>query len=69
MLEVVTDSATLRTIQTEHGVTGSFKDKPLSNWLMRYNPTDSDYQRVSTTVTTISMLLTIVFAREYTRNQ
>ena len=46
MLEVVTDSATLRTIQTEHGVTGSFKDKPLSEWLMRHNPTDSDYKKV-----------------------
>ena len=47
MLELVTDSATLRTIQTERGVTGSFKDKPLSDWLMRHNTTESDYRKVS----------------------
>lgn len=47
MLELVTKSSTLREIQTEHGVTGSFKDKPLSEWLMRNNPTESSYQQVS----------------------
>ncbi|CAI8016319.1 Phosphatidylinositol 4-phosphate 3-kinase C2 domain-containing subunit alpha, partial [Geodia barretti] len=45
MLEVVTDSSTLRAIQTERGVTGSFKDKPLSNWLMRYNTSETDYRK------------------------
>lgn len=43
---MVKDASTLREIQTEHGVTGSFKDKPLSQWLMRHNPTDKDYKRV-----------------------
>ncbi len=47
MLELVTEASTLREIQTEHGVTGSFKDKPLSEWLMRHNPTESSYQQVS----------------------
>ena len=46
MLEVVSDAATLRAIHTEHGLTGSFKDKPLSEWLMRHNPTDSAYKKV-----------------------
>ena len=31
----------------EHGVTGSFKDKPLSEWLQRHNPTESAYRQVS----------------------
>jgi phosphatidylinositol-4-phosphate 3-kinase len=46
MLEMVTEAATLRAIQTEHGLTGSFKDKPLSEWLMRHNPTDVLYKAV-----------------------
>ena len=46
MVEVVTDSATLRQIQTEHGLTGSFKDKPLYEWLMRYNPSDTAWKNV-----------------------
>ena len=44
---MVTNASTLRAIQTEHGLTGSFKDKPLSEWLMRHNPTDSLYKAVS----------------------
>ena len=47
MLEMVTEASTLRAIQTEHGLTGSFKDKPLSEWLMRHNPTDKLYKAVS----------------------
>ena len=46
MLEMVTEASTLRAIQTEHGLTGSFKDKPLSEWLMRHNPTDMLYKAV-----------------------
>ena len=46
MLEMVTESATLRAIQTEHGLTGSFKDKPLSEWLQRHNTTESAYKQV-----------------------
>ena len=46
MLEMVTEASTLRAIQTEYGLTGSFKDKPLSEWLMRHNPTDLLYKEV-----------------------
>lgn len=46
MLEMVTEASTLRAIQTEHGLTGSFKDKPLNEWLMRHNPTDMLYKAV-----------------------
>ena len=46
MLELVTEASTLRAIQTEHGVTGSFKDRPLYDWLKRYNRTDSAYKQV-----------------------
>ncbi|XP_062513232.1 phosphatidylinositol 4-phosphate 3-kinase C2 domain-containing subunit alpha-like isoform X2 [Corticium candelabrum] len=45
MLEMVSESETLRKIQTLHGLTGSFKDRPLADWLMRYNTTDLDYRR------------------------
>ena len=38
----------------EHGVTGSFKDKPLAEWLMRNNPTDSAYKKVCVHVSTVS---------------
>ena len=50
LVEMVTDSATLRQIQTEHGLTGSFKDKPLSEWLMRYNSSDVAWKQVINTV-------------------
>ena len=43
---MVSDSATLRAIQMEHGLTGSFKEKPLSEWLMRQNPSESAYKQV-----------------------
>ena len=46
MVEIVKESATLRQIQTEHGLTGSFKDKPLSEWLMRHNPSDTAWKMV-----------------------
>ena len=47
LLEFVSDAETLRAIQTQHGVTGSFRDKPLAEWLTRHNPTDSAYTQVS----------------------
>ena len=46
LVEMVQDSSTLRQIQTEHGVTGSFKDKPLSEWLMRHNSSDAAWKQV-----------------------
>ena len=55
MLEMVSESETLRKIQTLHGLTGSFKDRPLADWLMRYNTTDLDYRRVSCMLLSINM--------------
>ncbi|XP_048517557.1 phosphatidylinositol 4-phosphate 3-kinase C2 domain-containing subunit alpha isoform X3 [Dendroctonus ponderosae] len=43
MIEMVTKSETLRKIQTEHGLTGSFKDKPIAEWLAKHNPTELEY--------------------------
>ena len=43
---------TLRKIQVEHGVTGSFKDRPLADWLQKHNPTDEQYDKVHTPVHT-----------------
>ncbi|KAK1901573.1 Phosphatidylinositol 4-phosphate 3-kinase C2 domain containing subunit beta [Dissostichus eleginoides] len=39
------DADTLRKIQVEHGVTGSFKDRPLADWLQKHNPTDEQYDK------------------------
>lgn len=47
MVELVPASDTLRKIQVEYGVTGSFKDKPLAEWLRKYNPTEEEYEKVS----------------------
>lgn len=45
MIEMVTKSETLRKIQTEHGLTGSFKDKPIAEWLAKHNPSELEYTR------------------------
>ncbi|XP_032043896.1 phosphatidylinositol 4-phosphate 3-kinase C2 domain-containing subunit alpha [Aythya fuligula] len=47
MVELVPASETLRKIQVEYGVTGSFKDKPLAEWLRKYNPTEEEYEKAS----------------------
>ncbi|KAI4892804.1 hypothetical protein NFI96_017237 [Prochilodus magdalenae] len=47
MVELVTSSETLRKIQVEYGVTGSFKDKPLAEWLRKYNPAEDEYEKAS----------------------
>ncbi|KAG5839162.1 hypothetical protein ANANG_G00202010 [Anguilla anguilla] len=47
MVELVPASETLRKIQVEYGVTGSFKDKPLAEWLRKYNPTEDEYEKAS----------------------
>ncbi|XP_064922166.1 phosphatidylinositol 4-phosphate 3-kinase C2 domain-containing subunit alpha isoform X1 [Columba livia] len=47
MVELVPASDTLRKIQVEYGVTGSFKDKPLAEWLRKYNPTEEEYDKAS----------------------
>lgn len=50
MVELVPASETLRKIQVEYGVTGSFKDKPLAEWLRKYNPTEEEYEKVTFSV-------------------
>ncbi|XP_064214165.1 phosphatidylinositol 4-phosphate 3-kinase C2 domain-containing subunit alpha isoform X1 [Tribolium castaneum] len=45
MIEMVTKAETLRKIQVEHGLTGSFKDKPIAEWLAKHNPSELEYQR------------------------
>lgn len=45
MIEMITDAETLRKIQVEWGLTGSFKDKPIAEWLERQNPSQLEYQR------------------------
>uniref|UniRef100_A0A8C1T0Q7 Phosphatidylinositol-4-phosphate 3-kinase, catalytic subunit type 2 alpha n=1 Tax=Cyprinus carpio TaxID=7962 RepID=A0A8C1T0Q7_CYPCA len=47
MVELVPSSETLRKIQVENGVTGSFKDKPLAEWLRKYNPAEDEYEKAS----------------------
>lgn len=47
MVELVPASDTLRKIQVEYGVTGSFKDKPLAEWLRKYNSTEEEYEKVN----------------------
>ena len=45
MIELVSDAETLRKIQIEFGLTGSFKDKPIAEWLAKQNPSQLEYQR------------------------
>lgn len=48
MVEMIPHAETLRKIQVEHGVTGSFKDRPLADWLQKHNPADEQYDKVRT---------------------
>ncbi|XP_061688315.1 phosphatidylinositol 4-phosphate 3-kinase C2 domain-containing subunit beta isoform X2 [Syngnathoides biaculeatus] len=45
MVEMIPQADTLRKIQVEHGVTGSFKDGPLADWLQKHNPADEQYEK------------------------
>lgn len=42
---MVTNAETLRKIQVELGLTGSFKDRPIAEWLAKHNPSAFDYER------------------------
>ncbi|KAL3843199.1 hypothetical protein ACJMK2_021144 [Sinanodonta woodiana] len=42
-VEIITESDTLRKIQISSGLTGSFKDRPIKEWLQRHNPTELEY--------------------------
>ncbi|KAL4225582.1 Phosphatidylinositol 4-phosphate 3-kinase C2 domain-containing subunit alpha [Mactra antiquata] len=44
-IELITESDTLRKIQVSSGVTGSFKDRPIKDWLQKHNPTELEYQK------------------------
>lgn len=56
MVELVPSSDTLRKIQVEYGVTGSFKDKPLAEWLRKYNPAEDEYEKVRTNISYVLRL-------------
>jgi phosphatidylinositol-4-phosphate 3-kinase len=45
MVELITESETLRKIQVQTGVTGSFKDRTIKEWLQGHNPTELEYQK------------------------
>lgn len=44
-VKLITGAETLRRIQVEHGLTGSFKDRPIADWLVKHNPSPLDYER------------------------
>ncbi|KAH8315286.1 hypothetical protein KR074_003629 [Drosophila pseudoananassae] len=44
MIELVNEAETLRKIQVEYGLTGSFKDRPIAEWLGKQNPSPLEYQ-------------------------
>lgn len=50
MVEIVPDSKTFREIQSSYGLAGAFKDRPIAEWLQKYNPTGLSYERVSTEI-------------------
>ncbi|XP_067655094.1 phosphatidylinositol 4-phosphate 3-kinase C2 domain-containing subunit alpha-like [Haliotis asinina] len=45
IVELVTEAETLRKIQVSYGVTGSFKERPIKEWLQKHNPTELEYQK------------------------
>uniref|UniRef100_A0A2C9K7Y0 phosphatidylinositol 3-kinase n=1 Tax=Biomphalaria glabrata TaxID=6526 RepID=A0A2C9K7Y0_BIOGL len=45
IIELITESETLRKIQVNYGLTGSFKDRPIKEWLQKHNPTELEYKR------------------------
>lgn len=45
MIEMVRNSETLRKIQLEHGLTGSFKDRPIAEWLQKHNTSELEYHK------------------------
>uniref|UniRef100_A0A4W3JDS6 Phosphatidylinositol-4-phosphate 3-kinase catalytic subunit type 2 beta n=1 Tax=Callorhinchus milii TaxID=7868 RepID=A0A4W3JDS6_CALMI len=45
MVEMIPNAETLRKIQVEHGVTGSFKDHPLAEWLQKHNASEEEYEK------------------------
>lgn len=54
MVEMIPNAETLRKIQVEHGVTGSFKDRPLADWLQKHNPEEDEYEKVRRSLARVS---------------
>lgn len=44
-VELITGCETLRKIQLSNGITGSFKDQPVSEWLKKHNPTEPGFEK------------------------
>ena len=44
-VQIVKNAETLRKIQTEYGITGSFKDCCIAEWLQKYNTSELEYQQ------------------------
>ena len=42
---IFTEFDTCNSIQVEHGLTGSFKDRPIADWLAKHNPSPLEYER------------------------
>lgn len=69
MIELVSEAETLRKIQVEFGLTGSFKDRPIAEWLAKYNPSALEYERAVANFTGEFCSLTLVFnLRALTKN-
>uniref|UniRef100_H2XTA0 Phosphatidylinositol-4-phosphate 3-kinase n=1 Tax=Ciona intestinalis TaxID=7719 RepID=H2XTA0_CIOIN len=45
LVELIGESKTLREIQSSYGLTGAFKDRPIAEWLEKYNPTGISYEK------------------------
>lgn len=45
MVEIVSNAETLCKIQADYGVTGAFRNRPISEWLAKMNPSTLDYRR------------------------
>ncbi|XP_074597664.1 phosphatidylinositol-4-phosphate 3-kinase catalytic subunit Pi3K68D [Brevipalpus obovatus] len=44
-VEMVKNAETLRKIQNEYGITGTFRDSCISEWLQKHNPLELDYRK------------------------
>ena len=42
----MSDSKTLREIQAGYGLTGAFKDRPIAEWLGKYNTNPTSFEKV-----------------------
>lgn len=61
MIELVTKAETLRKIQVEHGLTGSFKDKPIAEWLAKHNPSELEYARAVQNFTGLGIITFVIY--------